>query len=445
MMKTLKIIALLFYLSLSIVYAQQANKTEFSRRPEPDPKIQSLKVGDQVPDILISKIIRDNKASAKISDFKDKLLILDFFDTFCGSCIEALPKLDSLQKQFGNKVKILPVSYQSKAVMETFFNTNKFVTGKNVKLPCVVEDKILGSYFKYKLISHEVWIYKGVVKAITGTDYVITKNIQSILDDQDVNWPVKNDMVDFNENELIFVQKNMDQYNTKNVFLKYSGIVGQRDGIDPRKGVTTTYDSVSHIYRTSFFNFDIVTAFKALTYLSGISPRNTVLTPSRLVLNVKDKSKYVYDKSYGIRSDWNREHQLCYEFVTAKPMEEKQRLNYVIEDLSLKLGINVQWTKKKMNCLVFTKIRDVNNLDSLNEVRKKTVKGGWQTDISGLKLMFFELEMKYPPIIDESNFKGQMIIGDDTSFEGVRKQLNLYGCDIIQAERETDVMVITEI
>lgn len=436
---------MLFYLLPGIIHAQQTSKTEFSRRPEPDPKIQSLKVGDQIPDILISKIIRDNRTNAKISDFKDQLLILDFFDTFCGSCIEALPKLDSLQKQFGNKVKILPVSYQSKAVMEAFFNTNKFIIGKGIKLPCVVEDKVLGSYFKYKLISHEVWIYKGVVKAITGTDYVLAKNIEAILDGQDVKWPVKNDMIDFNEKELIFAQQKMDQYNTKSGFLKYSGIVGQRDGIDPRKGVNTTYDSVNHIYRTSFFNFDIVTAFKALTYLSGIAPKNVTFTPSRLILNVKDRSKYVYDKSYGIRSDWNRENQICYEFVTANSMEEKDRLQYVIKDLCLKLGLNVQWTKKKMNCLILTKIKDINNLDSLNESRKKIVKGGWQTDMSGLKLMFFELEMKYPPVINETDFKGQMIIGDDTSFEGVRKQLNLYGCDIIKAEREADVMVITEI
>lgn len=443
-MNTLKITAILFYFSFGIVHAQQLTKTEFSRRPQPDPKIASLTVGDRVPDILISKIIRNNKTSAKISDFKDQLLILDFFDTFCGSCIEALPKLDSLQERFGSKIKILPVSYQSKSVMETFFNKNQFVIKRNVKLPCVVEDKILGSYFKYKLISHEVWIYKGIVRAITGTDYVIARNIQAILDGKNVNWPVKNDMVDFNEKELIFVQQKMDQYNTKDSFLKYSGIVGQRDGIDPRKGINTTYDSVAHIYRTSFFNFDIVTALKALTYLSGIAPKNVTFTPSRLVLNVEDKSKYVYDKSYGIRSDWDREHQICYELVTTSPMEEKARLKYVIEDLSLKLGLTVKWTKKKMICLVLTKLNNLNNLDSLNQIRKKTIKNGWVTDIPGLKLMYFDLEMKYPPVIDETNFRGQMIIGDDTSFEGIKKQLNLYGCDIIQAEREADVMVITE-
>lgn len=443
-MKRLKIITLLFCLSLRIVYAQQT-KTEFSRRPLPDPKIQSLKVGDRVPDILISKIIRDDKINAKISEFKNQLLILDFFDTFCGSCIDALPKLDSLQKQFGKKIKILPVSYQSENVMKTFFSQNKFLIGRKVELPCIVEDRILGSYFKHKLISHEVWIDKGIVKAITGTDYVIAKNIQDVLDGRNINWPVKNDMVNFNETELIFVQQKMDQYNTKGSYLKYSGIVGQRDGIDPRKGITTTYDSVNHIYRTSFFNFDIVTALKALTYLSGIAPKNVTFTPSRLILNVKDKSKYIYDKSYGIRSDWDREHQLCYEFVNSKPIEEKARLRYVKEDLCLKLGLTVQWTKKIMNCLVLIKIKDVSNLDSLNEIRKKTVEDGWQTNLSGLKLMFFELEKKYPPIVDETNFKGQMIIGGNTSLEGLKKQLNLYGCDIIQAERETDVMIITEI
>lgn len=105
-MKLLKIIIIaILYLSIENVYAQQKTRVEFSRRPEPDLKIRNLKIGDRVPEIIISKIIGDSKPDAKISDFKDKLLILDFWDTFCGSCIEALPKLDSLQQKFGNKIK----------------------------------------------------------------------------------------------------------------------------------------------------------------------------------------------------------------------------------------------------------------------------------------------------------------------------------------------------
>lgn len=448
-MKFIKCFALVLLMAFQL-NAQQKTKTEFSRRPAPDPKIKNLKVGDRVPDILIPKIIRDTKTSAKMSDFNDQLLILDFFDTFCGSCIDALPKLDSLQKIFGNKIKILTVSYQSEEVMRNFFNTNKYLLSKKVQLPCAVEDKILGSHFQYKLISHEVWIYKGIVVAITGTDYVTAENIQTILDGKKVNWPVKNDMVDFDAKRPIFEQQETDQYNTKNGFLNYSALVGHRDGVDYKEGIKTTYDSVRNFYRTRFYNFDIVSTFRALSALSKTTPieknaRSPVmLTPARLILNVNDKSKYVYDKSYGFRTDWDRENQICYEFVTAKFMEEKARLKYIIDDLSLKLGVTVGWEKRKMKCLVLVKTREISNLDSLNKVRNVELKDGWQIDMPGIQLMYFDLDGKYPPVFNDTGFTGQMIIGGDTRLEGLKKQLQQYGCDIIEEEREAYVFVITE-
>lgn len=436
------IITFVLLLSFEAGFTQQKTKTEFSRRPEPDPKILSIKIGDRVPEILIKKIIRNNIRTAKLSDFKDQLLILDFFDTFCGSCIEALPKLDSLQKQFGNKIKILPVSYQSEQVMEAFFKNRSLV--RNLHLPCVVEDKVLGSHFKYKLISHEVWIYKGIVKAITGTDYVTAKNIQTILDGNDVNWPVKNDMIDFNPTKQIFVQQLSDQYNLKNGFLNYSGITGHRDGIDYKGGIRSTYDSIGRFYRTYFYNFNIVAAFRALTFSIGSHPKNILLTPGRLFLEVKDKSRYVYDKSYGFRSDWNRENEICYEFISAKHMEEKTRLQYVFEDLCLKLGLNVGWKKRKVDCLVLKKVKEIDNLETLNQSRNKTVKNGWVIDVPGIILMYFDIDGKYPPVLNETNFKGQMIIGDDTSLNGLKEQLKLYGLELEKAEREIDVMLIQE-
>lgn len=420
------LVLLAFHLS-----AQQ--KTEFSRRPQPDPSINNLKVGDHVPDLVISKIIRNNKSSAKLSDFKNQLIILDFWDTFCVNCIEALPKLDSLQKQFGNNVKILPVTYQSEAVMTTFFKNNKSV--KNIKLPCVVEDKILGSYFHYKFISHEVWIYKGIVRAITFPDYVTAKNIKAILDGKVVDWPVKNDSDDFNPKKLIFVQSEADQYNTKSNFLKYSGITGQRAGIDYNKGIV--YDTLANGYRASFFNYRIPMAFSMIT--NRIKPRNFIPHPDRLILEVKDRSKYIYDPKEGSLTDWEREHQFCYELVSAKSMTEKERLEYVYSDLNHLLGVNARWEKKRVKCLVLIRTKEITNLDSLNRTRK-----GTKITMDFIPVYFLDQTEKYPPAIDETGFKGNVIIQPIETVEDLKKQLQIYGCDIIEAEREIDVMVITE-
>ncbi|QNK61106.1 redoxin domain-containing protein [Pedobacter sp. PAMC26386] len=416
-----------------IVNAQQ--KTEFSKRPQPDPTIRNLNVGDQVPNVIISKIIRNDKSNAKLSDFKDQLLIIDFWDTFCGSCIDALPRLDTLQQQFGSRIKILPVSYQSEAVMSAFFKNNNFVNKRNVKLPCVVEDKLLGSYFPYKLISHEVWIYKGVVKAITGTDYITAKNIQTILDGKTVKWPVKNDMVNFDPKKPIFAQTEADQYNTTGHFLKYSGITGHREGIDYKKAIV--YDTLATGYRSAFYNKSIVQAFTMMTFL--LNPKTFILHPDRLILEVKDKSRYVYEKEKKFPSDWLSEHEICYEMVSAKPMDKKERLEYIYSDLQHLLGVNARWEKRDVNCLVIIKNKEV-NIDSLNATRKT----GKKVIVSGIPVFYLDQSEQYPPGIDETGIKGQIVIQDFSNLDGLKKQLQLYGCDIIEAKRNIDVMVITE-
>jgi len=397
-------------------------------------------VGDHVPDILISKIIRNSKNFARLSDFREKLLILDFWDTFCGSCIEALPKLDLLQKQFGDKIKIMPVSYQSQYVLETFFKTNRLAKG--LQLPCVVEDRILGSYFPYLFISHEVWIYKGKVVAITGSDYVTSENINTILKDKEVDWPVKNDLTDFDPFKPIFTQNQTDQYNTKSKFLRYSGITGQRDGINYRgDNLKQKYDSVGHFYRTAFYNYSIVDAFNMITF--NIKPRNFLINSHRLILEVKDKSKYIYDRKYGIRSDWEREHQFCYELVSAIPIEDKKRFQYIHNDLSHILDVHARIETRRVKCLVMVKTKDINNLDSLNKARFTEVKGQ-KIAMSAIPVFFLDQTGLYPPALDETGFKGSVVINNFQNIKDLGMQLQVYGCDIIEAERDIEVMVITE-
>src|SRR5690349_12062447 len=71
-----------------------------------------LTIGDTMQDVEINNIVNGKKGSVKVSDFKGKLLILDFWATWCSPCIKVMPKLDSLQKYFGSKIQILPVTYE---------------------------------------------------------------------------------------------------------------------------------------------------------------------------------------------------------------------------------------------------------------------------------------------------------------------------------------------
>jgi thiol-disulfide isomerase/thioredoxin len=73
-------------------------------------QLRSLVVGDIVPDIEISNMINNSSATQKLFDFKSDLLIIDFWATWCGPCVASFPKLEFLQKKFGEKLRILSVT-----------------------------------------------------------------------------------------------------------------------------------------------------------------------------------------------------------------------------------------------------------------------------------------------------------------------------------------------
>lgn len=441
MMKLKYILSLVMLLMTAVTNAQQTNtvQSNVSKQPAINDQIKSLQVGDKVPDILIAKIINDKVRTARIADFKNQLLILDFWDTYCGACIEALPKLDAMQRKFGDKIKILAVTYQKEELVVDFFNKNRFLKG--LKPPCVVEDDILRAYFKHKIISHEVWIHNGVVKAITSPEYVNEKNIESILSGEKVNWPIKNDSYDFDSKKRMFSLNESDLYAKSNRFQEFSGITGYRAGIDYKRGIAFDDDSLKHEYRISFYNKSIVEAYKALLFQSDTVKRGFILTPGRLILQVKDPSKYVYNSELGLKDAWDSENMFCYEMMSTRLLKKTDRIKKVIQDLNFKLGLNARWEKRMVNCIVIYKANPAIDPDTVSKPKEPAIK----IVVSGIPLMVFDLSQQSPPALDETGYKGSIyLLPFNGEKDALRKQLQRYGFDYKEENREIEVMVISE-
>ena len=52
-----------------------------------------------------------SKKNVSLSDFKGQWLILDFWNRYCGVCIKSFPKMDSLQRTFDGRLKIILSGY----------------------------------------------------------------------------------------------------------------------------------------------------------------------------------------------------------------------------------------------------------------------------------------------------------------------------------------------
>lgn len=63
-------------------------------------------IGSQAPDFTL----QDTDHKVRLNDLKGKIVILNFWTSWCEPCIVEMPSLKQLQKQMGSQVTVLAVS-----------------------------------------------------------------------------------------------------------------------------------------------------------------------------------------------------------------------------------------------------------------------------------------------------------------------------------------------
>ncbi|HMG69352.1 MAG TPA: TlpA disulfide reductase family protein, partial [Chitinophagaceae bacterium] len=195
-MKLLFLVYFIFQIETSVdAQIKDFKKKNVNPKTLSSQKIAALKIGDQIPIVILDNLINYSSKKVKLSDFDNKkLLIIDFWNTRCIACIEAFPKLMSLQKEFKEKLQILLVSDESISTVQAFLKKRHQLADLLMTLPIVCSDKILQKLFKHESCPHCVWIDElGVVKYITYSFDVGKKNITAVLNNEPVAMSLKDD------------------------------------------------------------------------------------------------------------------------------------------------------------------------------------------------------------------------------------------------------------
>lgn len=439
---------LLFIIPMNI----SAQTLDVSNKINLIPGLPNLKVGDQLPDFIIPKIIRADKDKANTSDFKNQLLIIDFWSIYCTGCVEALPKMDSLQKQFGDMIKILPVTFEPELLVKNFWKKNRYI--QNLTLPSVVEDRHFSSYFRHKSIPHEVWVYKGKVVAITTAQYVDESNIKKILSGTKVDWPVKNDFYVFDGAKQPLFHFDENQIDTNVTPLRYTAIRGYKEGVNSEGlsgGSGIVRDQKKKTIRTFFLNQSIYTAY-LLNWGKLINIRDLVkpslsATANQFVWEVKDRSRYFYDHKKAYQAEWIRKNGICFESLMPDiGQTDRQISGAMVQDLDRLLGLRVRWEKRKEKILVL--IRTIKE-DKLN--KRLTLGKGKRFQNEPLSQLIYTLNQQEgnPYVFDNTGYKApvnmELNISSWTDIPSIRKELNKYGLDLKEEEREVHKFIFSEV
>ncbi|WP_321285369.1 TlpA disulfide reductase family protein [uncultured Sunxiuqinia sp.] len=140
-----------------------------------------------------------------IDQTKGKITIIEFWETWCGPCIEGMGHLKALQSKFPNSLKVVCVS------SDRFDKTVEFITRNDFPFDFIYDgEKLLSEIFPHSGIPHTILIdKKGQINAQTYPGYVTEQILTELNNDHQVNLPTKKNFVpsqlrkDNNKNSLI--------------------------------------------------------------------------------------------------------------------------------------------------------------------------------------------------------------------------------------------------
>lgn len=314
---------LIFILSCTVAAAQQP--------------VPALHIGDKLPAIEVRKIVNSRDTVLQLANLKGKAIIIDFWGEYCGPCIKALFKLDSLQRLFAGKLEIITVGdFTTKEAFDGV--KQRFMSKRRMELPVVLSPTVLKDYFPYKLISHLVWISPdGVVKAFTESDDATAANIQALIDGTEIKAPMKIDAMDFDIRQpLLGYQANSIPPRS----LYFSTFLSYLDGINPPNGIEI-YDTVRKTMSISFYNYGL------LDFCQISQDYSTGATADQFIFSVKDRNRYIMPKEAN-KHQWRSANQYCYSIQVPASTPLAAKKSIIQEDLVRWLGImGIQVTRER--------------------------------------------------------------------------------------------------
>ncbi|MEI9945855.1 MAG: TlpA disulfide reductase family protein [Chitinophagaceae bacterium] len=294
-----------------------------------------LDIGDSVPKFQLINLF-NQVGTIDSRSLKGKLVILDFWNLRCSSCIAAMPKMDSLQEKFGDKIQIIMVTNDERPKVDRFF---KRFPKRLPKTPVVVADTLLHQLFPHQFVPHHVWITEqGLVEYITSGNNTNEETFAAYFAGKKLNFIENLDVSDLDMNIPIWkaadgrVAHRIKYYSALAGYLTeypYGRFQIKRDG--------------KKITGMKYLNTNLLTLYKVA--YGGLNERGVFAKEARISIEVTDSTVFFFKGNQPDFDSWKQENYYSYD-AEVMPGNEASLCELLQEDLKKYFPYDVSFEKR---------------------------------------------------------------------------------------------------